>query len=176
MEILVVNNSNKMDIEIQSWIEELFEKCMEICERRILYQVNFAGKSLRDSVNEMNENSQGLINSFEKYLFNDPMDKEFLKYRDCLDYTNLRVLILMDSAKITHKWGQADEFMAVVKHISKSNLWHEMSHLFKVDDHYINSKIRKKFCENANCIMGYGQESEVFCDYAKEEIRRFFTE
>ena len=174
MEILVINNTNKKDIEIETWIDELFEKYMEICEIRILYQVSLAEKSLKDRVNEINENSEDLINSFERYVCNNPKDKEFLKYRDTLDYSDLKILILMDSARISNKWGEANEYIDVIKHISKSNLWHEISHHFKVDDYYINSEIKKEFCDNKDCLMGYGQETEIFCEYAKEEIRRYF--
>ena len=42
MKILVINNTNKKDAEIGAWIDELFERYIEICEKRIPYQINFA--------------------------------------------------------------------------------------------------------------------------------------
>lgn len=173
MKILVVNNTDIKDIEIETWIDDLFEKYMEICEKRILYQVNFAGKSLKDRVNEINEDCHRLFDSVLTYLCSHE-DNEFLECANSLDYSDVKIVILMDSAKTLHQWGESNDFIAVIKHISKPNLWHEMSHLFSVDDHYINPKVRKDFCEDKNCLMAYGNETEIFCEYAKEEIKRYF--
>ncbi len=175
MEILVFNNTDIKDIEVGTWIDELFEKYMEICGKRILYQVNFAGKSLKDWVNETNKGCNRLIDSVLMDLC-EPKTKEFLGYEDSYDYSDMKIVILMESAKTLHLWGEANNFIAILKHISKSNLWHEISHLFSVEDHYTRSGIGKSYCKDENCLMAYGNETEVFCEYAKEEIRKYFRE
>lgn len=177
MDLLVVNNSTIKDQEIENWINELFEKYKKICDCVPPYQIIFCQGDLKEKINRINKGDNNLValiqNYVSEFLYQET-NNELIKYIERSNSHNLKIIVLMECANISHPWGEANNFIEVIKHISKFNLWHEFSHFFGADDHYGSNQKVKDICRNEKCIMVYGNEYEVFCEKSQEEIWEYF--
>lgn len=85
--------------------------------------------------------------------------------------------ILGEQFNTYHPWGDARDFITIIKNIYEKNIWHEISHLLGAKDHYeVTTKFPLKICSSNNCIMQYGKTEGYLCEMALEEIRVYLKE
>jgi len=180
MKILIINNSNKYDIEIESILNDYFVYLNNFCAIIPRYEIMMASDELRKEVVKMNAESQNITQTFIEYFQNNAyleLKGELAKHFKVEELSQSKTIILSKDSKISYPWGEANSFLAVIKNITKYNIWHEFSHTFGLDDHYYQeNKKEKSICTLENCIMRYGKSSLEFCESGKLELRRLVNE
>lgn len=161
-------------------MNDYFNYLHNICESIPTYELLVASEELKKEVRDMNEKAHYFTPVFQDYFMHNAcieLKGELAKYFSKEDLSQSRTIILSEELKIKHLWGEANNYLAIIKYISKSNIWHEFSHTIGLDDHYdLKSNNRaKSYCDLETCLMRYGNSTFEFCEKGKQEIRRLIN-
>ncbi len=172
MNINILNYSNHSKEEIINWADGLLDNLkihgvdIEEIEIGYLETGTITHTIVKDYIDNIKSSSPLLKN--EDFLI---FIGEHFKEGDA-------VVILGEELIIQNAWG--DELsgpisVAIIRRITKKNIWHEIAHLLGAGDHYEEDSYKKKdICTEKDCIMQYGKDGDntTFCSEAIKEIKQ----
>ncbi len=77
-----------------------------------------------------------------------------------------------------NEWGDANNRVTVISLVEEYVLWHEVSHLLGVDEHYQRVNLKREpisECTLNTCVMRWAARSLELCDKALTDIRSYFN-
>lgn len=96
-----------------------------------------------------------------------------------------KVIAIGELLKTKGLWGIASigNLVAVISHVEEKVLWHEVSHILGVDDHYQNDNDHsfnvkhppKEKCSLDGCVMRWGEQQKVLCHEALSDVKEYFN-
>ena len=95
-----------------------------------------------------------------------------------LNTQNYKFIFFGENLKITNKWGEANDWIAVIIKLEEKVIWHEIAHLLGAKDHYETETFTAtNICADpSNCVMTYGNTNGEICSESIREIKMYITE
>ncbi len=198
MNYYVINLSKIKDKTIGNWIDNYHKYLFNNGIGEYAY-VYFANEKLKDEIRLLNslmylikqtDLGIGLVHLIhivvvENYRANYCEELRFLdtyKFKE-LESLNLieleedrndKIITLGESLNLKSLWGDAtlNGIVAAISNVEEYVLWHEVSHLLGVDEHYRNDNHKSiEECKLSTCVMRWAAQSLELCDKALKEIR-----
>lgn len=160
------NNEKQIRDYIESYKSEVIDRFKQYISVNIIYSEGDLFRSMDKIVEKHNQKSPLLKStSFLVELHNLIWKEEPVA----------KVVLIGSKLKTVYPWGDAyGTDITIVKNPIKYNIWHEISHLFGVDDHYDSDYSPKDSCKSDKCIMRYGIKGGKLCSKALDEMESYF--
>lgn len=166
----VLNYSKLNDEEIEGYISS-FIKYLKEHGIKNGFQINHCGELLKKRFQEyINIDNVALIDNQKLILELNCYLGELSNY---INTQNYKFIFIGEQLNIQNEWGEANNWIAVIKELKEKVIWHEIAHLLGANDHYhTETHATLDICSNpSHCIMTFGMQNGELCSESLQEIR-----
>ena len=167
----VLNYSKLNDEEIEGCISNFIKYLKEQGIKNNI-KIEHSGESLKSRFQKFIDDDKDCV-LFENPHFELEVNRYLGEISNYINIQNYKFIFIGERLNTQNEWGEANEWIAVIRNLEEKVIWHEIAHILGARDHY-NSDTHETLdiCSDpSHCIMTFGKIKGELCSESIREIR-----